>query len=663
MPINSIIKLQTPNFTAEEIQVIYKMAEVCYVTRAFSKEFKSVRYAVFYAKPPQEIANLFNIGGEILVLLLSEGFEHKTIDYVDFLMGEYKSRLDKRIFLVVSHEVNINEIVEEVKKKNHEDRIIISFNYAEILHNNTSSSNIWDIIKRYNDTDLFNYSSPLSNDAYFFGREEQVKKLYTKYKNGDNSGLFGLRRIGKTSVLYALLRMLKYNKEYGKYFDLEDSAFQKKRWFEVLEFIIKQITHDLIDDEIYASCHKNYSEKNASEFFIEDLRNIYKLTGEKRLLLVFDEIDKITYDSSPEEHWKTGLDFIYLWRTLRAAKQSYPYLFSYLIAGTNPKIVEVSKIGSFENPIYRGISIDYLPFFDENQIQEMVTAIGKLMLLNFDRSIFTHLKTDYGGHPFLIRLVCSMLNMKRSPIHSDFHVKDGLYRVNKNNFDVGLKDYIYTILEVLIKDYPDEYDLLTLLALDKYNEFKEKMNTTMHSIQHLKGYNLVDYADENYFITLEVIKKYLKETANLPVDAAKLSVEEKWEILVTRRGNVENKLRNLVKSKLIFLSSKEALAKIINFVRKNNNRRLNAFEGKSFDEIFGKKNIFFFSEINEFILEYWEEGYKNIFNNDREGYCYHYKKINRDRNDAHANDLETNDFEELMRALSWFEKKLDKNNF
>jgi hypothetical protein len=118
-----------------------------------------------------------------------------------------------------------------------------------------------------------------------------------------------------------------------------------------------------------------------------------------------------------------------------------------------------------------------------------------------------------------------------------------------------------------------------------------------------------------------------------------------------------------VKSKLIFLSSKEALAKIINFVRKNNNRRLNAFEGKSFDEIFGKKNIFFFSEINEFILEYWEEGYKNIFNNDREGYCYHYKKINRDRNDAHANDLETNDFEELMRALSWFEKKLDKNNF
>ena len=38
----------------------------------------------------------------------------------------------------------------------------------------------------------------MKSDAYFFGRNKLVHQLYDKYRQGQNGGLFGLRKIGKT---------------------------------------------------------------------------------------------------------------------------------------------------------------------------------------------------------------------------------------------------------------------------------------------------------------------------------------------------------------------------------------------------------------------------------------------------------------------------------
>ena len=51
--------------------------------------------------------------------------------------------------------------------------------------------------------DLFGVASPLRDDNLFFGktRFNVISELYGKYLQGEHGGVFGLRRIGKTSIL------------------------------------------------------------------------------------------------------------------------------------------------------------------------------------------------------------------------------------------------------------------------------------------------------------------------------------------------------------------------------------------------------------------------------------------------------------------------------
>ena len=53
---------------------------------------------------------------------------------------------------------------------------------------------------------MFGVASPLNTDSFFFGKDRTyvITELYGKYQQGEHGGLFGLRRIGKTSILNKL---------------------------------------------------------------------------------------------------------------------------------------------------------------------------------------------------------------------------------------------------------------------------------------------------------------------------------------------------------------------------------------------------------------------------------------------------------------------------
>jgi predicted AAA+ superfamily ATPase len=58
------------------------------------------------------------------------------------------------------------------------------------------------------DRDLFDITSPLRKDLYFFGRTDLINKLVDRHSSNENSGVFGLRRSGKTSLIYAVERLM-----------------------------------------------------------------------------------------------------------------------------------------------------------------------------------------------------------------------------------------------------------------------------------------------------------------------------------------------------------------------------------------------------------------------------------------------------------------------
>ncbi|MBN0764899.1 hypothetical protein JTM21_41235, partial [Pseudomonas aeruginosa] len=85
-------------------------------------------------------------------------------------------------------------------------------------------------------------------------------------------------------------------------------------------------------------------------------------------------------------------------------------IFCYMLVGTNPSCIEAASLLGHDNPIYASIPSQYVPPFNAEQVQQMVTRLGDYMGLKFDALISAKLTEDFGGHPFLIRQACSQIN-------------------------------------------------------------------------------------------------------------------------------------------------------------------------------------------------------------------------------------------------------------
>lgn len=514
--IHTNINLDQAGFFRAEKHLIWQLKQLWFVTFAKYQNFKGSDYSFAFLRPTERVQEAFRLEREILVLISRyDNFDSRTLDFVDKLMFEYHNRLDKLCFILISNDKNINTKIKELTLREPESRIIVPFNYDEFFNENAQEC-IWNRLKeQFYGRDLYSFESPLQNDTYFFGRNEFVHFFYDKYRTGENSGLFGLRKIGKTSVLYALERQLSARDEFSIFIDCQDPSLHKRRWFEALEFIIQKISFKLKSQSNFdLLAELDYSEINASISFVKDLRKIYSKIDKKRILLIFDEIENLTYSLSPTEHWKSGGDYISFWQAIRSAYQANNHLFSFLISGVNPKIIETGEINGFDNPIYRMITPKYLNFFNVEQVKEMVGTIGNYMGLTFDEEIFTFLTEEYGGHPFLIRQVCSFIHNDISnnrPIRASKYY----YKSKKEIFDKRLIDYIDLIIQVLKNWYPEEHILLEKLALGNSTLDSDKNVEQDILIQHLFGYNLITKDNQNYYIKINAVKSYLKNKSKL----------------------------------------------------------------------------------------------------------------------------------------------------
>lgn len=395
-----------------EKKIIEAVSQIWFVTFFKSASFKNSEYHFFFAKPTREIAEQFHFSREVLVLITpSSHFMPRCLDFVDKLMGDYQNRLDKLCVFIVSKDDQISEKVQGIILQDKESRIIVPFTYDELINNSDSSElQINRLKKSFYERDLFSYETPLKTDTYFFGRHEAIQSLYGKYQTGQCGSLFGLRRIGKTSVIYAILRMMDVRDEPNVYLDCSETSFHMRRWNECLFFIVNDISKKYsLSKHIKLSIEEEHTEKNASICFERDIESIFNHFNGKRLLIALDEIENITFTLSPTIHWRENIDFIYFWQALRSLFQKRQDLFSVMISGVNPISIETPIVNTYDNPIYRFISPSYLPFFNANEVKEMVSTIGNYMGMRFDDEIYTYLTDDFGGHPFIIRQVCSHL--------------------------------------------------------------------------------------------------------------------------------------------------------------------------------------------------------------------------------------------------------------
>lgn len=259
-----------------------------------------------------------------------------------------------------------------------------------------------------------------------------------------------------------------------------------------------------------------------STFYLERASKKYK----SKIVLIFDEIESFAHELSSAEHWKSGNDYIEFWQTVRATQQERPGLFVYVLCGVNPTPLERHTIGSHSNPIFSGLNPMYLSPFSQLQTKEMVQTIGEYMGLTFDEEIFSRLENAYGGHPFLIRMVCSKLHEKTLHHGRPHHIETKVYLEMTEEIEDKLFPNIKQILEKLETDYPTEYILLEDIASGK-QDIKQNIMQDHDEILHLLSYNIIKKdADNKYFLTIKAMEKYLQKPTSLSRNKASTTEKE-----------------------------------------------------------------------------------------------------------------------------------------
>lgn len=651
------LDLRYAGFGWQERNIILKLAKVWFITFAKVATFKDSVYSFVFARPTSELNESFRLEREVLILFTRETmFEARTLDFVDKTMFEFQNRLDKLCFLLVSQDRRIREKIRLLTAQEPETRLIVPISYDEFLDDNPENLIMGRLKEFFYGRDLFAFESPLQNDTYFFGRSSTVQFFYDKYKTGENSGLFGLRKIGKTSVLFALKRYLTFRDEFAVFIDCQEPSLHKRRWHEVLQFIIRNTVSALWSEKgISVEVNQEYTEKDASTLFEQDLSRIYATLSKKRLLLIFDEIENITFGISPTEHWNKGEDFILFWQSVRSIFQKNPAVFSFLVAGVNPKIIETPQVNHLDNPIYRMITPVYLKFFDALQVKEMVSTIGKYMGLEFDEEIYTYLTEDYGGHPFLIRQVCSKIHnftTQSRPVRvSKYEYKD-----KKDGFDSSLRDYAELIVEVLRRWYPTEYQLLEMLAMGNKEEFRDRARASSMLTQHLIGYNLVEASSNDYHLKIKAVGDYLSEHSTLVKKVNEL--EDKWQEVTKRRNKFELNLKRIikvvVKAKYGTVKGKDDFLKAI----APDERRKPKLEALNFDQLFSDDAEVYFDDLRRYVSNRWGD-FERIFS-DKELFEIYMMLVNKHRIDAHAKSIDDHTYNILVIALDWLNNKSDQ---
>lgn len=640
-----------------EKEIIKDLSDSWFVTRIEFKDVGKDRFYSVFLNPTDELTNKFHLFGNVLCVLHPHPrIDGRVFEYIERNLNSNQYRLDKLCVLLISNASSVEENVSRMSVES-EARIVVPFRYQEFTGSRSGNQEL--MVKRLTDhlytKNLFGISSALKTDRYFYGRKADIHRLIGKYKNGENGSIFGLRRIGKTSVLWSVVRELNANSVPVTFIDCSDTRYHNTSWNQTL-YHVKTSLFNANKHNGQGSKQSDYTPDNASIAFQKDLEIIRKKFN-KPSLLIFDEIENLSFGLSPSQSWSHGDDYLFFWQTIRSIFQQNPNLFSFQICGVNPHIIEVPILGDGrDNPLYRYIESNYLGFFDVDDVTTMISIIGGYMGVRFDKEIFTYLTDDLGGHPFLIRQVCSQIydSLSASNIPRQLKINKEYYKENSNDLSKSLADYVDLILQILIERYPDEYKLLQYLAAKDFDTFNS-FATDSHWISHLLGYGLIIKSGENYHFRIRVIEDSVKRKSTHLQNPK--SIEEKWSLISQERNSYEKKLREVIRQTLKVLDGKDvAKDKIIAAMSKK--PQITKANNLKYDDIFTGE--LYFNDLKAVIEKNWQQ-FEKVFDSDKAKMSKSMTTANKYRIDAHAKNISDSQYKEAMSAIGWLKEVMEKN--
>ncbi|WP_392534695.1 ATP-binding protein [Nostoc sp. C117] len=233
---------------------------------------------------------------------------------------------------------------------------------------------------------------PITEPEVFFGREKQLAFIEENLRQGEKVILLhGQRRIGKSSLLQNISKVVNVNKSAFVSFDLEYHSQEKLE--NLLENLAEAIVEQLeIEPNKVVIPKAEQIEEQKDIFCTKFLPQIYDHLKDTNLVLLLDEFDALN-------NKYIGIELESLFKQLKNIVYKNKRLFVIIFAGRKP--ADISNLLK----IFPKVPIAEVGLLDHESIKQLIIQPVNGSL-NYEPKAIQAITNLSAGHPYFIQILC-----------------------------------------------------------------------------------------------------------------------------------------------------------------------------------------------------------------------------------------------------------------
>ncbi len=339
--------------------------------------------------------------------------------------------------------------------------------------------------------DLFYETTPVRGER-FFGRKTLMQELRDDIENQRVSGVFGLRKSGKTSVLQQLAETLTSSTLVPIFVDLEvlpSPPDDPTRAF--ITTLASGIGAAVRKRGYQAGVLDRVAEDPRPKALLSAMSRTLELLADDgiRVVLLLDEIEFLTPTDQVDVAEGSFAGVAQTLGVLRSLVQSTEN-FTFLISGLTNDILESGRLYGRPNPLFSWAKARYIGPFPRGEADELATAIGARMGIELESGALAALYDGSGGHAYLYRNLASAVvsDLPVVTYRRVMRTSDVLHRLMPWKRSIaGNLDEIFGHLE---RYYPTESVLLDVL-IESPEDFAILASSEDRAVHHLTSLGLL----------------------------------------------------------------------------------------------------------------------------------------------------------------------------
>lgn len=357
----------------------------------------------------------------------------------------------------------------------------------------TAAEEIWtNIVSRLTSRNLYDQTLPVTGKD-FFGRQATLQELTSHLTAGRVSGVFGLRKTGKTSLVKELGRRVSSRHDAHQIFVLRDLETLPSYELDQVPNLLEDLRVNLLAELRAQGLRTHELVALSDRPTVSDFRrSLHTLLGhisknEVNVVLALDEIESLV---GPASAWGDDRpEVVELLGALRALVQENSN-FNVVVSGLTSSILEAGQLFGRENPFFAWAHTMFLPRLTRAESKDILMHLGERMAISWDDESAARAAEIADGHVFLLRTLAAKVVQDLPSELTARAISVDVIEDTRQRWRRSVAGHVREMLLSVSRYYPDEHSLLDLLLEDP-SQFETIEQEFPSQVEHLIQLGLV----------------------------------------------------------------------------------------------------------------------------------------------------------------------------